>query len=125
MGGGGTAVGGGTGGIGAAFAEAFLQAGAVVTIVDIAPPRADQSSGLKYEQVDMGDDAAVAALAARTDHMDVVIHCAGRAAIGEEDSPIANRGCVPFSMSTTERPARRAIIASNEPANPEPTIPMS
>ena len=79
---------GGTGGIGAAFAEAFLQAGAVVTIVDIAPPRADQSSGLKYEQVDMGDDAAVAALAARTDRMDVVIHCAGRAAIGEEYSPI-------------------------------------
>ena len=30
---------GGTGGIGAAFAEAFLQAGAVVTIVDIAPPQ--------------------------------------------------------------------------------------
>ena len=79
---------GGTGGIGAAFAEAFLQAGAVVTIVDIAPPRTDQSSGLKYEQVDMGDDAAVAALAARTGRMDVVIHCAGRAALGEEYSPI-------------------------------------
>ena len=79
---------GGTGGIGAAFAEAFLQAGAVVTIVDIAPPRADQSSGLKYEQVDVGDDAAIAALAALTDRMDVVIHCAGRAAIGEEYSPI-------------------------------------
>jgi len=56
---------GGTGGIGAAFAEAFLQAGAVVTIVDIAPPRADQSSGLEYEQVDMGDDAAVAARTSR------------------------------------------------------------
>ena len=50
---------GGTGGIGAAFAEAFSQAGAVVTLVDIAPPRADQKSGLKYEQVDMGDDAEV------------------------------------------------------------------
>ena len=55
---------GGTGGIGAAFAEAFSQAGAVVTIVDIAPPRADQKSGLKYEQVDMCDDAAVTALGA-------------------------------------------------------------
>jgi hypothetical protein len=31
-----------------------------------APPRADQSSGLKYEQADMGDDAAVADLVART-----------------------------------------------------------
>ena len=79
---------GGTGGIGAALAEAFSQAGAVVTIADIAPPRADQKSGLKYEQVDMCDDAAVAALGARTDRMDVVIHCAGRAALDEEYSPI-------------------------------------
>jgi NAD(P)-dependent dehydrogenase (short-subunit alcohol dehydrogenase family) len=78
---------GGTGGIGAAFAEAFLQAGAVVTIVDIAPPRGDQGSGLRFEHVDMCDDAAVAALAARTEQMDVVIHCAGRAALDQEYAP--------------------------------------
>ncbi|MEO6028283.1 MAG: SDR family oxidoreductase [Candidatus Binatia bacterium] len=79
---------GGTSGIGAAFAEAFSQAGAVVTIVDIAPPRADQHSDLKFEQVDMCDDEAVAALGARTDRMDVVIHCAGRTALVQEYSPI-------------------------------------
>lgn len=79
---------GGTSGIGAAFAEAFSQAGAVVTIVDIAPPRADQNSALQFERVDMCDDAAVAALGARTDRMDVVIHCAGRSALVEEYSPI-------------------------------------
>jgi NAD(P)-dependent dehydrogenase (short-subunit alcohol dehydrogenase family) len=79
---------GGTSGIGAAFAEAFSQAGAMVTIVDIAPPRADQNSDLRFEQVDMCDDTAVAALAARTERMDVVIHCAGRVAIGQEYSPI-------------------------------------
>lgn len=78
---------GGTGGIGAAFAEAFIDAGSVVTIADIAPPRADQNPGLKFEQVDMGNDGAVDALAARTGRMDVVIHCAGRAALGEEYSP--------------------------------------
>jgi NAD(P)-dependent dehydrogenase (short-subunit alcohol dehydrogenase family) len=79
---------GGTGGIGAAFAEAFTEAGANVTIVDIAPPRANQNSGLKYEHVDMCDDAAVAALGARTERMDVIIHCAGRAALDQEYSPI-------------------------------------
>jgi len=79
---------GGTSGIGAAFAEAFSQAGAVVTIVDIAPPRADQPSDFTFEQVDMCDDAAVAALGARTDRMDVVIHCAGRTALVQEYAPI-------------------------------------
>jgi NAD(P)-dependent dehydrogenase (short-subunit alcohol dehydrogenase family) len=79
---------GGASGIGAAFAEAFSQAGAVVTIVDIAPPPADQKSDLAFERVDMCDDAAVAALGARTDRMDVVIHCAGRSALVQEYSPI-------------------------------------
>jgi NAD(P)-dependent dehydrogenase (short-subunit alcohol dehydrogenase family) len=78
---------GGTGGIGAAFAEAFLHAGATVTIADVAPRRPEQSAALAYERLDLGDDAAVAALAARTERMDVVIHCAGRAAVGEEYTP--------------------------------------
>lgn len=79
---------GGTGGIGGAFAEAFTEAGAHVTIVDIAPPRSELPAGLKFEQVDLCDDDAVAALGARTEKMDVVIHCAGRAALNQEYSPI-------------------------------------
>ena len=80
---------GGAGGIGAAFAEAFLQAGAVVTIVDIAPPRADQSSGSQVPSRStwVATRRSRRSLPARTG-MDVVIHCAGRAAIGEEYSPI-------------------------------------
>ena len=79
---------GGTGGIGGAFAEAFAEAGAHVTIVDIAPPRAALPEGLRFEQVDLCDDDAVAALGARIDKMDVIIHCAGRAALHQEYTPI-------------------------------------
>src|ERR1043165_4073370 len=38
---------------------------------------------------------------------------------------MAKRGCWPPSSKTTERPNRLAIIAINEPPNPEPTIAMS
>src|SRR5260221_4586901 len=33
---------------------------------------------------------------------------------------MAKGGCRPRPINTTERPSRRAIIASNEPAKPEP-----
>ena len=44
---------------------------------------------------------------------------------GEVDSPTAKRGCELLSSSMTDRPARRAIIASSEPENPEPIMTMS
>src|SRR5215813_8514340 len=44
---------------------------------------------------------------------------------GEVDSPMAKRGCTPRSSSMTDRPARRAIIASSEPENPEPIMARS
>ena len=44
---------------------------------------------------------------------------------GDEDSPMANRGCRPRSRSSTRRPRRRAIIARIEPAKPEPTTTRS
>src|SRR4051794_11161244 len=46
-------------------------------------------------------------------------------ASGEADSPIANRGWVPRSSSTTRSPSRRATIASSDPPNPEPTMARS
>src|SRR5215471_17296778 len=44
---------------------------------------------------------------------------------GDVDSPMAKRGCIPRSSSMTDRPARRAIIASSEPENPEPIMARS
>src|SRR3954471_9810786 len=46
-------------------------------------------------------------------------------ASGDADSPIAKRGCAPRSRSATRNPSRRAIIASSEPPNPEPTMARS
>src|SRR5688572_3821604 len=48
-----------------------------------------------------------------------------RLASGVDDSPIAKRGCFPFSSTVTERPSRRAIMAMSEPAKPEPITAMS
>jgi len=68
---------GGTGGIGGAFAKAFLDHGAHVIVADLAAPKDGTDPRIRYEQLDVRDDAAVEALAARVERLDVVIHCAG------------------------------------------------
>jgi NAD(P)-dependent dehydrogenase (short-subunit alcohol dehydrogenase family) len=69
---------GGTGGIGSAFAQAFLNHGANVIAVDLATPKQGTDPRIRYEQLDVRDDAAIAALASRIEKLDVAIHCAGR-----------------------------------------------
>jgi len=78
---------GGTGGIGGAFAKAFLDHGAHVIVADLAAPKDGTDPRIRYEQVDVRDDAAVGALATRVEKLDVVIHCAGRIARWEEYKP--------------------------------------
>jgi NAD(P)-dependent dehydrogenase (short-subunit alcohol dehydrogenase family) len=78
---------GGTGGIGGAFAEAFLNHGAHVIVADLVAPKQGTDPRIRYEQLDVCDDAAVEALAARVEKLDVVIHCAGRIARFEEYKP--------------------------------------
>lgn len=73
---------GGTGGIGMAFARGFRASGATVTLADLKPPAKDE--GFRYEPLDVRDDAAVTALAARIDTLHVLIHCAGRLIRHEE-----------------------------------------
>src|SRR5687768_16969554 len=46
-------------------------------------------------------------------------------ASGDDDSPMANRGWRPRSISATRSPMRRATIARIDPPNPEPTIARS
>ena len=78
---------GGTGGIGGAFAKAFLDHGAHVIVADLAAPKDGTDPRIRYEQLDVRDDGAVEALAARVERLDVVIHCAGRIARWEEYKP--------------------------------------
>ena len=78
---------GGTGGIGGAFAKAFLDHGADVIVADLAAPKDGTDPRIRYEQLDVRDDGAIEALAARVEKLDVVIHCAGRLARWEEYKP--------------------------------------
>jgi NAD(P)-dependent dehydrogenase (short-subunit alcohol dehydrogenase family) len=78
---------GGTGGIGGAFANAFLDHGAHVIVADLAAPKDGTDQRIRYEKLDVRDDAAVEALARRVEKLDVVIHCAGRLARWEEYQP--------------------------------------
>jgi NAD(P)-dependent dehydrogenase (short-subunit alcohol dehydrogenase family) len=78
---------GGTGGIGGAFARAFLDYGANVIVADLEAPKDGTDPRIRYEQLDVRNDAAVDALAARIEKLDVVIHCAGRVVPWEEYKP--------------------------------------
>lgn len=75
---------GGTGGIGSAFTKAFLDHGASVIIADVAAPKDRSDPRIRYERLDVRDDAAVSELASRIQKLDVLIHCAGRLARWEE-----------------------------------------
>lgn len=76
---------GGAGGIGTAFARAFRDAGATVTICDIKPPGRDE--GFAFETLDVRDNGAVRALAEKIKTLHVLIHCAGRLIRHEEHQP--------------------------------------
>ncbi|HYY26475.1 MAG TPA: SDR family oxidoreductase, partial [Chthoniobacterales bacterium] len=78
---------GGTGAIGSAFAKTFLDSGARVIAVDLATPKDRTDTRIQFEQLDVREDAAVQALAARVEKLDVLIHCAGRIARSEEYKP--------------------------------------
>lgn len=76
---------GGTGGIGMAFARAFRDGGAHVSLTDIKPPAKDE--GFAFHQLDVRDDDAVLALARKIEKLDALIHCAGRLIRHEEFKP--------------------------------------
>jgi NAD(P)-dependent dehydrogenase (short-subunit alcohol dehydrogenase family) len=78
---------GGAGAIGSAFVLAFLHGGARVIAVDLATPKDGIDPRIQFEQLDVRDDTAVEALAARVVRLDVLIHCAGRIARSEEYKP--------------------------------------
>ena len=70
---------GGTGGIGGAFARAFLEHGAHVIVADLAAPAGGTDPRVRFEALDVRDGEAIDALAGRIETLDVLIHCAGRA----------------------------------------------
>ncbi|MFC0407238.1 SDR family NAD(P)-dependent oxidoreductase [Roseomonas elaeocarpi] len=88
---------GGTGGIGLAFARAFAACGATPILADLKPP-GPEAAEFRYEPLDVRDDAAVEALAARIERLDVLIHCAGRLIRHEEHRPDVFRDIVDIHL---------------------------
>lgn len=78
---------GGSGGIGRALTDGFISHGAKVIVADLSTPTADLADGVRFEELDVTDDAAVEGLAARVETVDCVIHCAGMLARWEEYKP--------------------------------------
>ncbi len=90
---------GGCGGIGSAFARAFLAHGASVTVTDLKPPSDELSAaGARFEPLDVTSDAAVIALAAKVTSIHVLIHCAGRLIRWEEHKPEVFREIVDIHL---------------------------
>jgi NAD(P)-dependent dehydrogenase (short-subunit alcohol dehydrogenase family) len=90
---------GGSGGIGSAFAHAFLQHGAQVTVTDLKPPPDDVlRAGARFEALDVTNDEAVLALAKKIDTLDVLIHCAGKLKRWEEHQPEVFREIVDIHL---------------------------
>lgn len=89
---------GGTGGIGGAASIAFANAGGRVIAAgfgkdEIDARRADpEFAGIEIIELDVGDDAAVAALARETPRLDVLVNCAG---VSVRDDP--------FSVATFQK----------------------
>ncbi len=90
---------GGSGGIGSAFAHAFLQHGAQVTVTDLKPPPDDVlNAGARFETLDVTRDEAVLALSKKIDRLDVLIHCAGKLKRWEEHQPDVFRDIVDIHL---------------------------
>ncbi|MEY2618904.1 MAG: hypothetical protein RL522_1906 [Pseudomonadota bacterium] len=90
---------GGSGGIGSAFAHAFLQHGAQVTVTDLKPPPDDVlKAGARFEALDVTRDEAVLALSKKIDRLDVLIHCAGKLKRWEEHQPEVFRDIVDIHL---------------------------
>lgn len=90
---------GGSGGIGSAFALAFLQHGAQVTVTDLKPPPEDVlRAGASFESLDVTSDEAVLALSKKIDRLDVLIHCAGKLKRWEEHQPDVFRDIVDIHL---------------------------
>ena len=90
---------GGCGGIGSAFARAFLAHGASVTVTDLQPPAPElTAAGARFEALDVTSDDAVNALAAKITTLDVLIHCAGKLIRWEEHKPEVFRDIVDIHL---------------------------
>ncbi len=89
------------GGIGAAIARAFRDAGASVTITGAEPQPIERDRDFPYVQLDLRDDAAVAACAGRFERLDVLVNCAGVARRDREEALETFRAVLDVNLTGT------------------------
>lgn len=111
---------GGTSGIGAAIARAFAAAGDHVMATGAtggevaAAAQMDGMSGIRLEQLDVRDEAAIRSLMAELPELDVVVNCAGVIRRGDEHSPDVFADVIDINLTGTMRictAARQALKA--------------
>ena len=94
-------------GIGAAIARAFQSCGAHVAITGAEPqPAEEDRARFSYTQLDVTDLDAVAALAAKTTRLDILINCAAITSRGEEMAPSFFEHVVNVNLHGTFRTAQ-------------------
>jgi NAD(P)-dependent dehydrogenase (short-subunit alcohol dehydrogenase family) len=107
---------GGTSGIGAAIARAFLSEGAIVTVTGISAAEAEkamaETPGLRARVLDVRSSAAVDALVASFSSLHHVVNCAGVIRRGDEHAPDVFADVVDINLTGTMRvcAAARAML---------------
>ena len=100
---------GGTSGIGAGIAAAFLAAGAKVQVTGATPPELETAAaneklrGATAVQLDVRDDAAVRACIEGLPTLDVLVNCAGVLRRGSELDPAVFQDVVDINLNGTMR----------------------
>jgi NAD(P)-dependent dehydrogenase (short-subunit alcohol dehydrogenase family) len=115
---------GGTSGIGAALARAFLRAGAELTATGAFPAEIKAARGdamlarADLRHLDVTDGAAVARLVGSLDRLDIVVSCAGTIRRAEEHEPEAFAAVVDVNLTGTMRvcAAARPLLARSRGA---------
>lgn len=110
---------GGTSGIGAGVARAFVRAGATITATGVAQTELDALAGdadfarANLATLDVRDDEAVKTLASGLDDLDIVVNCAGIIRRGEELDPKVFDQVLDINLGGTMRvcAAARQLLA--------------
>ena len=113
---------GGSSGIGAGIASAFLRAGATVQVTgatpaDVQGAAADEElRGIPCVQLDVRDDAAVRACVDALPRLDVLVNCAGILRRGEELDPAVFAQVIDINLTGSMRTcaAARAKLAATQ-----------
>lgn len=111
---------GGTSGIGAAIASGFARAGASVVATgasenEVEAARSSAADGVDHRPLDVRDRAAVEALVASFDTLDVVVNCAGIIRRGDELDPDVFAAVLDVNLTGSMRvcAAARPLLAGS------------